>query len=100
MLPARVAKSGPVLSDSTPAWAAGLRPSCSTWSLGNSLAAASGPGLDAAVVWQGHGYWLRTPDGHLGRLLQELPLVRTQVLGEAQKIKTFPGWRVLLIVNL
>lgn len=27
MLPARVAKSGPGLSDSTPAWAAGLRPS-------------------------------------------------------------------------
>ena len=27
MLPARVAKSGPVLSDSTPAWAASLRPS-------------------------------------------------------------------------
>ena len=38
--------------------------------------------------------------GIQARFLQELTLVRTQVLEEAQKIKTFQGWRVSLIVNL
>lgn len=101
MLPARTAKSRPVLGDSIPAPVAGLRPFLPNLVTRKQPGCHGRPGPPhggsaAGLCLLAPG----APDEHLATFPWGQPLVGIQGLGSMQMSWTLPGWRVPPTVNL